>query len=71
MVLFLICNQRNFLKILQWKNGVHWPFETNSIKDKAINLTLSILNGSIEKAWVTKKTAAERMIIRDTMIIEP
>ena len=36
-----------------------------------IDLTLSILNGSIEKAWATKKTAAERMIIRDAMIIEP
>ena len=36
-----------------------------------IALTLSILNGSMEKAWATMKTAAERTIILDAMINEP
>ena len=30
--------------------------------------TLSILNGSIVKAWATRRTAAERTIIRETML---
>ena len=38
-------------------------------RKKLIVGTLSILNGSIEKAWATRKTAAERMIIRDTMMM--
>ena len=53
----------SFHKIFEKTWNYQWM-----VKRKLIISTLSILNGSIEKAWATRKTAAERTIIRETMI---